>query len=124
VKAIGVGNDTVTTGPGVGNDDATMTCNVCGAAFRPRGRQTWCNDACRQAAWRRRTRAPRPALPDRPDTIYQCPSCEARYLGEQRCADCNTWCRRLGAGGACPHCDELVVVSDIIAATQFAGTSR
>ena len=108
----------------MGNDDATKTCGVCRAAFKPRGRQTWCSDACRQAAWRRRTAAPRPALPARPDTIYECPACEARYLGEQRCADCNTWCRRLGAGGACPHCDELVVVSDIIAATQFASTPR
>jgi len=53
---------------------------------------------------------------------YQCPHCETRYLGEQRCPDCNTWCQRLGPGGPCPHCDELVAVSDLIADNQFRPT--
>jgi len=33
--------------------------------------------------------------------------------------ECNLWCRRLGAGGPCPHCDERVVLSDILDAEQL-----
>ena len=58
----------------------------------------------------------------RRDTIYECPQCETRYLGEQRCDDCNTWCRRLGPGGTCPHCDGFVAVSDLIADDQLGAT--
>jgi hypothetical protein len=56
-----------------------------------------------------------PARPRRPVTVYACPSCEARYLGEQRCGDCGVFCHRVGLGGACPHCDEPVAVADLIA---------
>ena len=46
-------------------------------------------------------------------TVYECPDCAARYLGQQRCADCNTFCRRIGAGGFCPHCDEPVALDEL-----------
>jgi len=65
--------------------------------------------------------APRPVLPAKADTVYECPECEARYLGAQRCEDCNRWCRRLGPGGPCPHCDELVTVADLVSPAQLAG---
>ena len=97
----------------VHNDTATMKCGQCGTPFIPFGRRQWCSDACRQTAWRRRRAAPRPVLPTMNATIYQCPNCETRYLGEQRCDDCNTWCRRLGPGGTCPHCDEPVAITDL-----------
>jgi len=106
----------------VRNDTATTLCGQCGTSFAAVGRQQWCSDACRQAAWRRRQAAPRPTLPARTDTIYECPHCENRYLGEQRCEECNSWCRRLGPGGTCPHCDELVAVSDLIADNQYSAT--
>ena len=102
------------------NDDATMTCGHCGALFAPTGRRRWCSDACRQAAFRTRRAAPRPAQPAKADTVYACPSCEARYLGEQRCPDCNVFCRSLGAGGPCPHCDEAVAITDLVNASQMA----
>ncbi len=100
-------------------------------------------DACRQAAWRRRHSTPGTsgasalgeaqgrlsgrarrlppsppsgeARPARPLTVYECPSCGARYLGEQRCPDCGLFCRRVGPGGRCPHCDEPVAIADLIA---------
>jgi hypothetical protein len=97
----------------VRNDTAT-TCGQCGAPYTPTGRRQWCSDACRQAAWRRRHQQPRPALPAATDTIYQCPRCDTRYLNEQRCGDCNTWCRKLGPGGLCPHCDEPVATTDLL----------
>jgi len=54
---------------------------------------------------------PRP----RPATVYECPTCDARVLGTQRCPDCNVFCRRLGPGGPCPHCDEPVALADLLA---------
>lgn len=47
------------------------------------------------------------------DTVYECPSCEQRYLGVRRCDDCNTFCRRIGPGGLCPHCDAPVAQQDL-----------
>jgi hypothetical protein len=48
--------------------------------------------------------------------VYECPQCESRYLGEQRCDDCGVFCRRIGFGGTCPHCDEAVAVEDLMGA--------
>jgi hypothetical protein len=103
----------------VRDDTATMICGVCGAAFEPEGRQRHCSTACRQRAWRRRRSAPVEPLVARSDTVYACPTCDARYLGEQRCDECNTWCRRLGPGGLCPCCDEPVAISDLFDADQL-----
>ncbi len=47
-------------------------------------------------------------------TIYECPACEERYLGERRCPDCNRFCRALGLGGRCPDCDAPVLLSDLL----------
>lgn len=99
------------------NDGLTIRCPVCGAGFRPVGRRRFCSDACRQAAWRQRHPVPLPALPARPPragVVYECPACSTRYLGEQRCPDCQLFCRRVGPGGPCPHCDEPVAVADLI----------
>jgi hypothetical protein len=103
----------------VRDDAATMTCPVCGAAFAPSGRRRHCSTACRQAAWRRRNAAPVEPLVAKPGTVYECPTCEARYLGEQRCEDCNTFARRLGPGGPCPCCDEPVAVSELLGTEHF-----
>ncbi len=99
------------------NDDLTIACPVCGTAFRPAGRRRFCSDACRQAAWRQRHPTPLPAVPARPPraaVVYECPECSTRSLGEQRCPDCHLFCRRVGPGGPCPHCDEPVAVADLI----------
>jgi len=97
----------------------SSTCPVCGQTFIPAGRQRFCSSACRQAAWRRRQpAAPAAAVPKmrtnrRALTVYECPACEQRLLGEQRCPDCQRWARRLGLGGVCPHCDEPVTLADL-----------
>ena len=106
-----VRNDTETT--------RMTVCPQCGGSFTPVGRRRWCSDACRQSAWRRRRAAPRPTQPAKIDTVYECPQCQTRYLGTQRCEDCNTWCRRLGPGGPCPHCDDIVAVQDLVADNQY-----
>lgn len=116
------------------NDGVTMTlsvCPICGTAFSPTGRRRFCSDACRQAAWRNRRRlaaraetcshhSAQTTLPPlskgdpRSGIVYECPSCGVRYLGQQRCPDCQLFCRRIGPGGRCPHCDEPVAISDLI----------
>jgi hypothetical protein len=110
---------TVTVTP-VSDDGATTPCPVCGTAFRPSGRQRFCSTGCRQAAFRRKLAAPRAPVVAKSATVYACPQCEARYLGEQRCEDCNSWCRRLGPGALCPACDEPVAMSDLFTKDQLA----
>jgi len=108
-------NDGVTIAPG-----ATVACPRCGQPFAPLGRQRFCSAACCQGTWRRR-HSPAAAVPpvvppgvSRAATVYECPACGTRLLGEQRCADCNVFCRRVGPGGPCPHCEEPVAVADLL----------
>ena len=58
--------------------------------------------------------APAPGRPRRPDTVYECDSCGARTLGDQRCDTCGTFMRRVGLGGLCIHCDEPIAVNDLL----------
>ena len=104
----------------VRDDTATTVCPVCATRFEPVGRQRFCSIGCRQQAWRRGRSAPIEPVVARTDTVYVCPDCDARYLGEQRCDECNTWCRRLGPGGLCPCCDEPIVITDLLSPEQFA----
>jgi hypothetical protein len=50
--------------------------------------------------------------------VYQCPACDVRLLGQQRCEDCGVFARRLGPGAACPHCEEPIAIVDLIAEIQ------
>jgi hypothetical protein len=99
----------------------TATCPTCQQPFTPIRRQRYCAPACRQAAWRARHPPPlpepavvAPVTSRRAVTVYQCPHCDTRYLGQQWCHDFNAPCTRLDLGGLCPHCDEPVAISDII----------
>ena len=91
------------------------TCALCGAGFTASGRRQFCSGACRQAAYRQRSArpAPEPAPAAPSGTVYECPSCQTRYLGIRRCPDCNQFCSRIGPGGLCPHCEEPVARSDL-----------
>ncbi len=101
------------------------TCPLCG---EPTGsaRARYCSDACKQRAYRLRhpmtsadTAALAAELKRRGElaahTVYECPDCEQRMVGQQRCADCNRFCRTLGPGGACPHCDEPILLRELLA---------
>ena len=104
-------------------DQATSTtipCPFCQNAFTPIRRQKYCTPACRQGAWRARhqpTPSPAEALPPhtprRQITIYECPRCTTRSLGQQWCPDCNQPALRIDYGGLCPHCDQPVAISDL-----------
>lgn len=101
------------------NDTVTARCGACDAPL-PTGRpRQWCSDACRQAAWRRRHATPPtpvdlpPARRHRAGTVYQCPECDTRLLGTQRCEDCSTFMHRLGPGGLSPCCQEPITLDEL-----------
>jgi hypothetical protein len=103
------------------DDSATMTCPVCQTRFTPTGRQRYCGTPCRKTAFRRRHQHPPTttvvvpaARPRRQITVYECPACGERLLGDQRCQPCATFTRRVGIGGPCPHCDEPVCLTDLL----------
>ena len=86
-------------------------CPICTDTFPIDGRGIYCTPKCRQRAYRLRHRqADQPALTDVTarlrreqrlvaQTVYECPSCQERFLGERRCDECNQWCRNVGLGG-------------------------
>ncbi len=101
-------------------------CPVCTDTFPIDGRGIYCTPKCRQRAYRLRHRQlNRPTLTDLAatlrreqrliaQTVYECPSCQERFLGARRCDDCNLWCRKVGLGGQCSGCDDILSVSDLI----------
>jgi predicted nucleic acid-binding Zn ribbon protein len=98
----------------------TIACPACGSSFSPSGRRTYCSDACRALAYRRRrsgmtrqVRVPK-SQPRREITVYECDTCGERSLGEQRCPQCHTFMRRVGIGGHCPSCEESITISELI----------
>ena len=95
-------------------------CPACGQPLPASRSRRFCSPACRQSAYRRRHQdaPPQTPLPTRRSrlegTLYLCPQCDTRYLAEQWCPDCSRPCRRLGAGGTCPSCEEMITVQELI----------
>jgi len=102
-----------------GDVSVTARCVACAGPLPSGKARQYCSPACRQDAYRRRHQPPRPGvqLPPRRScrdgTVYACGSCDSRYLGEQWCHDCNRPCQRLGAGGTCPSCEEVVLLEEL-----------
>lgn len=101
------------------------SCAVCSRAV-PSRKARYCSRACQQRAYRLR-QDPRTTLTERglrqdlqrrrsvaAHTLYECPTCQERFLGERRCPDCNRFCRALGPGGLCPHCDEPILAAELL----------
>jgi hypothetical protein len=118
IPVVPLRNDAVTIAGG-----RLPACPVCGRTFAPVGRRRFCSAACRQAAFRQRhptsttgqvPARPPPVRTPKQTTIYECPACGVRLLGEQRCVECGVFCRRIGPGGSCPHCDEPVALADLV----------
>lgn len=101
-------------------EPAAATCPGCSNLFTAGPNQRYCSKVCRDAAWRQRHHLPRPriAIPAgrhrRPITVYECAACGTRSLGEQRCEDCGAFMARVGYGGCCSHCDEVVALADLL----------
>jgi hypothetical protein len=103
---------------------SSSACLVCGVALTA-SQQRYCTRACQQQAYRLRHQ------PSRLDltllraelkrqrrllqhTVYECPTCETRSVGHQRCTECNTFARRIGLGGNCPECDAVLAFTDLL----------
>jgi hypothetical protein len=103
----------------------SRSCPVCQATITS-ARARYCSDACKQRAYRLRQTDSTPLDPDAltadlrsrqvlvTRTVYECPACEARFLGDQRCPDCHIFCRRIGLGGLCLHCDEPITLAELL----------
>ncbi|MHB1502234.1 MAG: hypothetical protein ACYCYK_14065 [Candidatus Dormibacteria bacterium] len=97
---------------------ATLRCQLCGKPLSGRGGKRWCSTVCRQRAWRLAKAAPvAPKVVAKSDTVYECDECEARYLGEQRCPDCNIWCLICGRSAVAyaEHLDHALQITRMIA---------
>ena len=44
--------------------------------------------------------------------VWECGSCGTRSL-ERRCEECNLFCSKVGAGGECPACSELIAAAEL-----------
>ncbi len=88
------------------------------------GRSIYCSPACKQRCYRARHARPRLATvgtrPKRVQTdrvthsVYECSSCGERFVGLRRCPDCNLFLANLGLGGACVHCDEPLLLTELL----------
>ena len=102
---------------------AEPRCLVCRAGL-PSRRARYCSDACRQRAYRLRqinltvtdTASLVAELKRRAvlltHRLFECPACGEQYLGEQRCPDCNRFCRLLGLGGACSSYEQPILLAE------------
>jgi ribosomal protein L32 len=104
--------------------DGCGGCLVCGAALTS-SRARYCSRAHQQQAFRLRHQSGPPDLQRlRQDlqrrhavvarTIYECPSCGERLVGERRCPDCRLFTRAIGLGGHCPECDTPLLLVDLL----------
>lgn len=107
-----------------GQQRSARGCVVCGAQATGRGQ--YCSPACRQQAYRLRQQPDQRTLLKAitvdlthqqalvAHMVYRCSNCDQRLLGEWRCPDCGLMCKKLGLGGPCPHCDQLVVLVELL----------
>jgi ribosomal protein L32 len=100
-------------------------CPVCGEPL-PSRRARYCTDACKQRAFRlrhqpvasvdvgklRRDLQRRRALIAH--TLYECSTCGERMLGDRRCPECGLFAHALGLAGACPGCDEPILLAELL----------
>jgi ribosomal protein L32 len=107
-----------------GSRDGAGGCLVCGKAL-PSRRARDCSRAHQQHAFRARHQASPPDLRRLrqelqrrravvAQTIYECPNCGERLVGERRCPDCHLFNRAIGLGGHCPECDTPVLLVDLL----------
>jgi hypothetical protein len=107
-----------------GSRDGCGGCLVCGAALAS-SRARYCSRAHQQRAFRLRHQSSQAELQHLRQelqrgrvvvahTIYECPSCGERLVGERRRPDCNLFSRAIGLGGHCPECDTPLLLVDLL----------
>jgi len=104
--------------------DGCSGCLVCGAPLAST-RARYCSRAHQQRAFRLRQHTGdvnlqrvRQELGRRralvAQTVYECPNCGERFVGERRCPECNLFTRSMGVGGHCPECEAPILVVDLL----------
>lgn len=103
--------------------DGCHGCMVCGAPLSST-RARYCSRAHQQHAFRLRHRTGvdlqnlRHQLQRRQalvaHTVYECPNCAERFVGERRCPDCRLFSRAIGLGGHCPECETPILLADLL----------
>jgi hypothetical protein len=58
--------------------------------------------------------APPVRLPGNATGVYECSGCGERLTGERRCPDCNLYARKIGTGGPCPACGDIVTIEELM----------
>ena len=120
----------VRDGSRYGSDGPAPSCPGCTAPL-PASRARYCSAACKQRAYRHRRATS--TVPDSTrlggtlkrlgelgaHTVYECSTCDQRFLGERRCSECHRFCRAVGLGGACPHCDEPILLAELLGREQW-----
>ena len=48
-------------------------------------------------------------------TLFACPGCDERQLGQRRCQACGHFCRALGLAATCSACGEPVLLIELFA---------
>lgn len=103
--------------------DGCSGCLVCGAPLVST-RARYCSRAHQQRAFRLRHRTGvdlqnlrrqlhrRQALVAH--TLYECPNCTERFVGQRRCPECQLFSRAVGLGGHCPECETPVLLVDLL----------
>jgi len=105
--------------PAGGFQSPSRVCHFCGNEYEGGSRlRSYCDAACRQAAFRARRQQPVIPVPPRRahglDVLYECAGCGERILNEQRCESCCRFARRLGVALTCPACDEPILLSELL----------
>jgi hypothetical protein len=88
-------------------------------------RSIYCSPACKQRCYRARHASSRLAKvgklpPTRVRTdrvahsVYECSTCSERFVGLRRCPDCHLFMRNVGVGGVCLHCDEPLLLTELL----------
>jgi predicted RNA-binding Zn-ribbon protein involved in translation (DUF1610 family) len=106
-----------------GSRDGSVGCLVCGAALAST-RARYCSRARQQRAFRLRQHTDVDLQHVRQKlqrhraliahTVYECPSCGERSVGQRRCAECNLFSRTIGLGGHCPEREAPVLLVDLL----------
>jgi predicted RNA-binding Zn-ribbon protein involved in translation (DUF1610 family) len=104
--------------------DGCSGCLVYGAPLAST-RARYCSRAHQQRAFRLRHHTKLPDLQQLrrelqrrravvAQTVYECPSCGERLVGERRCPECHLLSRAMGLGGQCPECDTPLLLVDLL----------
>ena len=106
-----------------GSRDGSVGCLVCGAALAST-RARSCSRAHQQRTFRLRHQRDvdlqrvRHQLRLRhglaAQTVYECPSCGERFVGQRRCPECNLFSRAVSLGGHCLECEAPVLLTDLL----------